>query len=123
MFTIIIIISIVPVSSNRILLLLSRFIITVHDKESAFIGPPVKRLHISLAFGSFLNGCSFSQSGTYGNEHIAPLELNQSRWSYGRVYLTCDYFGLDVVIYHSEIGCYTTTFQRDYRSCDSSSIA
>ena len=102
-----IIITIVPVSNNRIILLPSCFIITVitvHNKESAGLyWPPIKRLHISLAFGSFFNGCSFSQSGTYGNEHIDPLELNQSRWSYGRVYLTCDYFGLDVVvvIHHS----------------------
>jgi hypothetical protein len=58
--TTIIIISIVPVSNNRIILLLSRFIITVHNKESAaFIGPPVKRLHIifsiEIVFNKILN--------------------------------------------------------------------
>lgn len=42
-------------SSRRIILFLSCFI-TVH-RESGWIGPPVSKLHINLALGSFLNGC------------------------------------------------------------------
>jgi hypothetical protein len=40
---------------------------------SGFTGLPVIRLQINLASGSFLNGCSFSQSLTYGNEHVSKI--------------------------------------------------
>ena len=42
-------------------------------RESALIEPPVSRLQINLAFGSFLKGCSFSQSLTYANEQVSSM--------------------------------------------------
>ena len=54
---------IVPFSSRRIILFLNCFMMV--QSESGFIGPPVSRLQINLAFASFLNGCSFSH-----HEHI-----------------------------------------------------
>ena len=53
---------IVPFSSMRMILNRSCFII-VHI-ASGLTGLPVMRLQISLASGSFLNGCSFIQSRT-----------------------------------------------------------
>jgi hypothetical protein len=58
-----------PLESKRSILFL-KSIITVR-RVSGVIGPPVKRLHISLAFGSFLNVCSLIQSRTYGKEHLS----------------------------------------------------
>jgi len=52
---------------------------------SAFTAPPVIRLQITLAFGSFLNGCSLSQSLTYGDEHVSrrgPVPLTKTNLSY-----------------------------------------
>src|SRR5918994_3627442 len=60
-----------PFSSRRMILFLSCFM-TIHN-ASALMGAPVKRLHISLALDSFLKGCSFTQSLTYGNEQVRRI--------------------------------------------------
>ena len=48
---------------NNLLILIRNCFIIVHS-ESGLIVEPVTRLQIRLAFGSFLNGCSFNQSRT-----------------------------------------------------------
>src|SRR5438876_11557526 len=58
-----------PFSIKRITLRRNCFII-VHI-ASDLTGPPVRRLQTSLASGSYLKGCSLSQSRTYGNEQVS----------------------------------------------------
>jgi hypothetical protein len=81
---------IVPFSSRRVILFLSCFII-VHS-ASGFIGAPVTILQIDLTLASFLNGCSFSQSRTYG--HTGSLKgINEARYEYwfsSRLGYACD---------------------------------
>src|SRR5215469_5056381 len=60
-----------PFASKRIILFLNCFMMV--QSESGFIGAPVSRLQINLAFASFLKGCSFSQSRTYGKEHVSNV--------------------------------------------------
>ena len=60
-----------PSFSIRIILLHNCFII-IHI-ASGLTGAPLWRLHITLASGVFLKGCSLSQSLTYGNESVRSM--------------------------------------------------
>jgi hypothetical protein len=71
----------VPLASKRPILFLNYFI-TVH-RRSGFIGAPVTRLQISRASPSFLKGCSFNQSRTYGKEHVSKIGRVPVLDSYG----------------------------------------
>src|SRR5687768_7508785 len=59
--------SLTPKKSTILLSLLCIYTI------ASIIGEPLIRLQISLEFGSFLKGCSFNQSLTYGKEHVSKM--------------------------------------------------
>ncbi len=59
---------------NDIILDLKYFIID--HIASGFMAPPVYLLQINLELGSFLKGCSFNQSLTYGNEQVKVLDCS-----------------------------------------------
>lgn len=90
-------------SNNRIIR--SRNCFITLSILSGVIGTPLIRLQISLEFGSFLYGCSFNQSLTYGNEVVSNIGPVPVFASYGISPSPYFSFRRICLIFNSVISC------------------